>query len=253
MKHLLLLLPVLFGLGNTQAEEILKADFRERPPEMQVIDGLPSGPLISVLDTAAHRIGARVQWREAPFLRSLDDLRNGRIDIVPRVIYTLDRQSYIHYLPSIGRQRKNIRFVVRPGQETRLRSYRDLQGLSIGVKRGTAYFEPFDSDGLLSKRLASDDAQLVAMFRAQRLDAIVVLDQIPLETSFAAIGFDGYRYAPYQHEQRIDNHFCVSRRLYEGKRRALYERLAAELQAMRARGEIKQIYERYDVEVPDAP
>ena len=87
MKRLLALLPMLFALTCVGAEEVLRVDFRERPPEMRAVDGIPSGPLISVLETAAQRIGVRLYWRQAPFLRSLDDLRSGRVDLVP-VSYT---------------------------------------------------------------------------------------------------------------------------------------------------------------------
>lgn len=44
MKHLLSLLPLLFALTCVGAEEMLRVDFRERPPEMRAVDGLPSGP-----------------------------------------------------------------------------------------------------------------------------------------------------------------------------------------------------------------
>ena len=104
MKRLLSLLPLLFTLTCVGAQEVLRVDFRERPPEMRAVDGLPSGPLISVLETAAHRVGVDLQWREAPFLRSLDDLRSGRVDLVPRVLLTQQRREYIHFLPSIGNQ-----------------------------------------------------------------------------------------------------------------------------------------------------
>lgn len=251
MKHLLALLPLLFALTGVAAEEVLRVDFRERPPEMRAVDGLPSGPLISVLETAAQRLGVRLRWRQAPFLRSLDDLRSGRVDLVPRVLLTEERRAYIHYLPSIGSQRLNIRFVVRPGREGGLKRYEDLHRLSVGVKRGTVYFQPFDGDERLAKVYASDDAQLAAMFRAGRLDTIAVLDVMPMETQFAALGFDDYSYAQYAHEQLLGNHFGASLKRYQSDRRELYDRLAGELERMREQGEISLIYHRYGVPAPD--
>lgn len=252
MKHLLALLPLLFALTCVGAEEVLRVDFRERPPEMRAVDGLPSGPLISVLETAAQRLGVRLRWRQAPFLRSLDDLRSGRIDLVPRVLLTEQRRAYIHYLPSIGSQRLSIRFIVPPGREAGLAEYADLYGLSMGVKRGTAYFEPFDSDGRLRRVFASDDAQLAAMFRAGRLDALAILDPAAIEAQFAAMNLRDYSYAHYVHEQTLGNHFGASLRRYRSDRRDLYDRLAGELERMREAGEIALIYHRYGVAPPDA-
>nr|WP_322938944.1 transporter substrate-binding domain-containing protein [Pseudomonas sp. s4] len=251
MKYLSALLPLIFALTCNAADDVLRVDFRERTPEMRVVDGLPSGPLVSVLETAAQRVGVELHWRQAPFLRSLDDLRTGRIDLVPRVLMTEARRAYIHYLPSIGNQQLNVRFVVRPGEEARLSRYEDLYDLSLGVKRGTAYFEPFDSDDLLGRAYASDDAQLAAMFRAGRLDTIAVIDVLPMEAQFQAMNFRAYSYAHYAHMQVLGNHFGASLKRYRSDRRALYDRLGAELERMREEGEVALIYHRYGVLPPD--
>lgn len=251
MKRVFSLLPLLFTLTCVGAQEVLRVDFRERPPEMRAVDGLPSGPLISVLETAAHRVGVDLQWREAPFLRSLDDLRSGRVDLVPRVLLTQPRREYIHFLPSIGSQQLNVRFVVRPGQEARLSRYEDLYELSLGVKRGTAYFEPFDSDDLLDRAYASDDAQLAAMLRAGRLDTIAVIDVLPMEAQLQALNFRDYSYAHYAHQQVLGNHFGASLKRYQNDRGELYDRLGAELQRMTEEGEVALIYQRYGVLPPD--
>ena len=251
MKYLSALLPLISALTCNAADDVLRVDFRERTPEMRVVDGLPSGPLVSVLETAAQRVGVELHWRQAPFLRSLDDLRTGRIDLVPRVLLTQQRREYIHFLPSIGNQQLNVRFVVRPGEEARLSRYEDLYDLSLGVKRGTAYFEPFDSDDLLGRAYASDVAQLAAMFRAGRLDTIAVLDRIPMEAQFRAMEFRDYSYARYVHQQILGNHFGASLKRYQNDRRDLYDRLGAELQRMREEGEVALIYHRYGVLPPD--
>ncbi|SFP10029.1 polar amino acid transport system substrate-binding protein [Ectopseudomonas composti] len=251
MKRLLSLLPLLFALTCVGDDDVLRVDFRERPPEMRAVDGLPSGPLISVLETAAHRVGIDLHWREAPFLRSLDDLRSGRIDLLPRVLITEQRREYIHFLPSIGNQQLNVRFIVRPGEEARLSRYDDLYALSLGVKRGTAYFEQFDSDDMLGRVYASDDAQLAAMFRAERLDTIAVLDVVPMEAQFKAMEFRDYSYAHYDHQQLLGNHFGASLKRYQRDRRDLYDRLGAELERMRVAGEIVLIYQRYEVQPPE--
>ena len=242
---------LLFALTCGASEDVLRVDFRERTPEMRVVDGMPSGPLISVLETAAQRVGVELHWRQAPFLRSLEDLRSGRIDLVPRVLMTDQRREYVHYLPSIGNQPLHVRFVVRPGQEARLSRYEDLYELALGVKRGTAYFEPFDSDELLGRVYASDDTQLAAMFRAGRLDTIAVLDRIPMQAQFEAMEFRAYSYAHYVHRQVLGNHFGASLKRYQSDRRELYDRLGVALERMREQGEVALIYRRYGVAPPD--
>lgn len=250
MKYLLLL-SVLLLLPPCHAEQVLRADYRERPPEMQALDSLPVGPLIEVLDSAAQRVGARIEWRYAPFVRSLEDLKSGRIDLVPRVLFTEERTAYVHFLPAIGSQRKSIRFIVKPGQQARLRSYQDLQGLVIGAKRGTAYFDEFDNDRSLNKSLATDDYLLAGMFRAGRLDTLIVLDAEAIEAQFHKIGFADYQYAEYQYEQTIGNYYGASLPLYRGAKREVYEQLAEELRRMRDSGEVARIYHSHGVAPPD--
>lgn len=232
------------------AQPVLRVDLRDRPPEMWSVDGRPAGPLVTVLETAAERIGARLEWRFAPFARSLADLREGRIDLVPRVLAGEGREDFVHFLPSIGSQPRDVLFLVRPGFERTLRGYDDLLDLHIGVKRGTAYFPRFDADARLHREAARDDDVLAQMFRAGRLHAIAVLDRAALEAAFARIGFSAYAYAEYREPILIDNRFGASRRLYEHGRAELYERLGTELAAMRERGEVAQIYRASGVEPP---
>lgn len=246
----IILLCLLAILPLCHADPILRVDYRDRPPEMQMQDGKPVGPLISVLETAAQRVGVTLEWRHAPFVRSLNDLRNGRVDLVPRVVYTAERKDYVHFLPAIGTQRKSVRFVVRPGQERSIQRYLDLYGKVVGAKRGTVYFERFDGDTQLDKSLGTDDHVLAKMFRAGRLDALAVLDMEALDVQFQRLGFTDYRYASYYHEQDIGNYFGASLALYQSGRKALYDRLGEELRHMRDSGEIALLYNQHGVPVP---
>ncbi|WP_236208908.1 substrate-binding periplasmic protein [Pseudomonas tohonis] len=239
---LILLLPVL-----AQADT-LRVDLRDRPPEMWSIDGRPTGPLVKVLEVAAERAGLQLEWRHAPFARSLADLRDGRIDLVPRVLPDPERDHYLHYLPSIGTQDKQILFTIRPTQ--RLERYEDLAPLRIGVKRSTLYFPRFDADRALHKQPAVDDDILVRMFRAGRIDTIAVLDKAAIDTAFENIRFHDYTYAGLREPIRVENRFAVSKKLYESDRAAIYDRLGRELEAMRRNGEVVSIYREQGVEPP---
>jgi polar amino acid transport system substrate-binding protein len=249
----LLLCCLLCRMPLAVAEEVLVADYRPRPPEMFEVDGQPGGPLVSILEAAARRAGASIQWRKTPFIRSLEDLKSGRVDLVPRVLFSRERVAFVHYLPPIGSQRKTILFIVRPGRETELTRYTDLHRGVTGAKRGTVYFEEFDRDQAIRKSLMVDDAILARMFQARRLERLIVLDKEAIEAEFRNLGFDDYTYADYRHEQSIDNHYGASRRLYEGPKKALYDRLGVALSDMRSSGEVQLIYNRHGVPSPDAP
>lgn len=248
MRFLSAFLILLFPAFALAGADTLRVDLRDRPPEMWSIDGRPTGPLVKVLEVAAERAGLHLEWRYAPFARSLADLREGRIDLVPRVLPDPERDRYLHYLPSIGTQDKDILFAIRPTRQ--VERYEDLAPLRIGVKRSSLYFPRFDADTALNKQPAVDDDILVRMFKAGRIDAIAVLDKAAIDAAFDNIRFRDYAYAGLREPIRIENRFAASQKLYDSGRAALYDRLGRELDAMRRNGDVVSIYREQGVEPP---
>ena len=138
-----------------------------------------------IIEEAAKKIGYKIKWRNAPFPRSLEDLKNGVIDILTRTVRTEEREKFINYLGPIGYQEKNILFLVKKGQENLINRYEDLKGLKLAVKRKAAYFKRFNEDTTLNKRGLLDDDNMVQMFDLGRFDTMAVLDPASLEKAMA--------------------------------------------------------------------
>lgn len=226
---------------------ILQADIRHRPPQMVIEHNVSSGPLKDLLDEAAENIGYKIKWRIAPFARSLKDLQNGRIDIVPRLIKTEPRQEFIDYLGPIGLQQKDILFLVRKGHEDKIQHYDDLYNYEIGVKRDTAYFEQFNNDLKLNKNLLLDDKNMSSMFAANRFNVMIVLDKDSIEHAFKKIGFTDYAYAEYKHKQNIGIFYGFSKLSPDKKIAVALEQSLLELSHS---GRIKQIYLDHKLSAP---
>jgi len=238
---------LVFTVPAGAAEMVLKADFRHRPPEMIVEGERFTGPLKDILEEAAKSLGYRVEWRLAPFPRSLNDLRVGRIDIIPRTVRNDDREGFVNFLGPIGHQDKDILFLVRKGKEHSIRRYEDLGRLTIGVKLKTAYFERFDHDSTLAKEPASDDFNLARMFMGRRFDTVAVLDKAAMESALAGLTFDDYAYADYRFEQKIGNFYGMSKASPNAE---LFSRLDATLDEMMASGRVAEIYLQFGVAPP---
>lgn len=240
--------------GGTLAvahEKELRADYRQRPPEM-IVDGKTgqgSGPLIEILDEAAAKIGYQVRWRNAPFQRSYKELQLGSVDIVPRVILTEKRKAFVAYLGPIGYQQKDIVFLVRKGQEASIKSYDDLKKRKVGTKRDTAYFKRFNEDKTIDKVLSLDDENMAKMFAANRFDTMVILDVPAIEKALRDIGFSDYAYANYKHIQKIGNHYGMSKK---SRHITIYPDLNAALLEMVESGRVREIYVKYGVLPPRA-
>ncbi|MBF0624931.1 MAG: ABC transporter substrate-binding protein [Magnetococcales bacterium] len=235
--------------GQTAAEDkILKADYRPRPPEMVVAEGETiSGPLKDILEEAAGKHGYRVQWRVAPFPQSLHDLETGHVDVVPRVVHTKEREAFVQFLGPIGFQDKDIVFLVRKGQEGRIRTYEDLRSLTVGVKLKTAYFDPFDSDATIRKETAADDFNLARMFIGGRFDTVALLDHQAMEGVLAGLGFKDHALAEYRFKQRIGNFYGLSK---HSPHAALFPALNATLLEMSKSGRVAALYGLHGTEPP---
>jgi polar amino acid transport system substrate-binding protein len=249
IKMLVLLSLALPGYLIATEQKIFRADCRQRPPEMIVSEntGRCSGPLIGIFDEAARQVGYTVDWRTAPFQRSYKGLQLGSVDIVPRVILTEERKTFVAYLGPIGYQQKDIVFLVRKGQESQIKSYDDLRKLNVGTKRDTAYFKRFNADATINKVLSLDDENMVKMFAANRFDAMIILDVPAVEKALKDIGFSDYAYADYRYVQEIGNYYGMSKKSrYIG----IYPDLNAALLDLVESGRVQEIYTQYGVLPP---
>ncbi len=112
MKRVILLFGLMLAATLTFAEEqILKADFRYRPPEMIIGGGTKSGPLKDIIEEAVEKIGYQIEWRTVPFVRSLKGLKKGITDIVPRTIRNKELEAFVNFLGPVGYQEKDIVFL----------------------------------------------------------------------------------------------------------------------------------------------
>jgi len=249
MRHIIrIIFALLFSFATAEAaEKVLKADFRHRPPEMIVEGERFVGPLKDILEEAAKSPGYGVEWRVAPFPRSLNNLRQGQIDIIPRTIRNDDREAFINFLGPIGYQDKDIVFLVRKGKESSIGQYKDLEKLTIGAKLKTAYFKRFDHDTTLDKEMATDDFKLARMFIGDRFDTVVVLDKAAMESALAGLKFDDYRYADYRFEQKVGNFYGMSK---TSPNAGLFSPLDAKLDEMMTSGRVAEIYARFGVAPP---
>lgn len=228
--------------------KVLRADFRHRPPEM-VLDekhNRMTGPVKDILEEAAAKVGYSIEWTARPFARSLYELQVGTVDIVPRTIRTPEREAFIHFLGPISIQERDILFLVKTGEEARIKSYEDLYKVTVGVKRRTVYFERFDGDQALNKVESIDDENMARMFIMGRFDTMAVLDRAAIESVLTKLEYERFSYADFRQQNRIEHYFGMSNK---SPHLAIFDALNQALLEMVASGRIKQIYLSYGLTV----
>lgn len=225
-------------------DNIFVVDVRHRPPEMNVDGETWSGPLIDIIEEAAHRITYRVKFQVRQFEGSLRYMEHGKVDILPRAICTPTRASMMDFLGPIGYEQKEIVFLVQPGQEDSIQTFDDLKHLTVGVKQGTVYFKEFDASQEIVKIESHDDENLVRMFAHHRFDAMIILDRDAVEAALKKYQISAYAYAHYKLDLRIGIYYGI-RRNHPAK-----DALQHALEDLVTSGSVKAIYAQYGLTPP---
>jgi len=246
---LILMIGPLTSTSAIAKEILFKANCRHRPPEMVYNEETKKceGPLIDILDQAIKKIDGTVEWERRPFQKSYTDLKRGKIDILPRVIKTDEREKEIKFFSPIGFQNKSIVFAVKKGHENDIKTFDDLLKYRIGTKRGTSYFKRFNDTANIYKIFAIDDSDLSKRFIRGRCDAVILLDIKAFEKMMKEMKYEDYAYAKYEYINKIGNHFAMS---LKTKHINLFNKIDNELMKMTDSGQIKNIYLKYKLKPP---
>ncbi|MDT4842994.1 Bacterial extracellular solute-binding protein [compost metagenome] len=169
----LLLLPGLVGAAEPVTLRVM-TDFWP-PFRIAGDDGQLRGLDMDLLAELERRTGLRFEVRRAPWSRGLAALERGAADLMTGLAKTPEREAYIDYL-----ERPYFtcapRFYGLPEQAQGITGYPQLGQYDIGYVRGSAYFEPFDSDRSLRKVGVGNEGQLLDMLRHKRLQLVIGTD-----------------------------------------------------------------------------
>lgn len=221
------------------AVKVLFVDVRHRPPEMATSGEQIPGALPEIIEKAANRVGYKVTFKERWFNQSMQMLEKGEIDAVPRARKTEERSKKMDFLGPIGYQDVEIRFLVKPGREGLIQRYEDLYKIKVGAKKGSLYFEPYDSDKKIKRIESIDDDEMVRMFLKDECDTVVILDYPAMAESLKKNRVTEYALAKYRPIIRTEIHYGF-RKGHKDK-----EALQKALDDMIKSGEMKKILEKY--------
>lgn len=130
---------------------------------------------MDLLTELERRTGLRFEVHRAPWSRGLAALERGAADLMTGLARTPERERYIDYL-----DRPYFtcapRFYSLPALAQQVSGYPQLGQYDIGFVRGSAYFEPFDSDQALRKVGVGNEGQLLDMLRHKRLQLVIGTD-----------------------------------------------------------------------------
>ena len=179
------------------AECVMSVRMAEDPPYLTLLaDGRPGGVNADVAREALRRMGCRAEFRTLPFPRSLRDLQEGKLDIVPNLFRRPEREAYALFSRT-GNQVPN-RLFIRASDRGRwdIKTLQDLPrlGVRLGVQTGSLVSPDFPQameeakfSALVSP--ARTQESLWRMLLAGHVDA-VILDEQNARWELKHLGFD---------------------------------------------------------------
>ncbi|MCX4030090.1 transporter substrate-binding domain-containing protein [Endozoicomonas sp. SM1973] len=223
--------------------KVLRADFRERPPLMFLENSQLAGPMVDILELLAKQLNYRLVWRKVPFQKSMTDARRGLIDIIPRVSYSKERESIVHFLKPLGYRQKDTLFIVLQDSPIMVSQLETLKRFKLGVKLETSYFEALDQSAEISKTAYRSFSAMVAGLASKEVNIIAVLEQDKdqIEQPINELSLP-YRYLDYKHESKIPNYFAIAKRSPHYVDRDKFD---SALKLLIKSGEVKRIFDEY--------
>lgn len=242
MKHFFTIL-VLLCFSFPVLSDVFTGHCRDREPDL-VADGKTcTGPVAELIETALKRIGHTVSWSEVPWKRSIEQAKNGKVDILPRHSMKPEREAFLHAV-AYGYKIRKIYFMISPLKDIAIENFADLEGLKIGALRGSFYSDQFDqASNLIKKEMTSND-QIVKMLESGRLD-VGLTSSAHEEEKFRAL--EGVKEAKYKDAFLNSRNISIPKASPMAKH---FDAFAAEINKMAAAGEVDSIFSKYNVKAP---
>lgn len=143
--------------------------------------GEPYGPTVDLMRELAQRSGFVLTFSQnTPFARCLKLMQEGKTDLMIRLNYSDERNSYMHLIPYARAARTEHLYIHQ--QQKDITNITELNRLTVGIIRGYIYNAALPN--LLiknSKNVVEIDTEetAMAMLRYRRIDAVIA----PMQTT----------------------------------------------------------------------
>jgi len=238
---------MLLLFSNSFAEQV-KIDLRHRPPEMSVVDGNHSGPIIDIIELLLEDADLEPQWLSVPWVRTLLRAKLGQVDIVPRHSMTPEREKYL--LPMlIGYEQRTIHYLLAStiNDVDKYQSPKQFGSLIFGLLRGS-YYGPYvkSIDSNVSTVFTNDINQLMSLLLTGRIDIMPIQNLKWAEAAYNKVKDKHpgthYQTTSFQESFVSGKYFSIPK---TSPLAAHYHQLNCKLFKLRNAGKIDKLYQDY--------
>jgi len=235
---------ILAGQGVCEERRAVRTPIFELPRFYINKHGTYSGIDIDLIRIITRLLKWEVLFLECPWKRCLLMMESGVLDVVGYLVKAPERLEYMYFIDPPYQYSGNAAFYFLKGKGSDVKTYNDLNGLTIGVVIGARYFEPFDSDATLDKFQLSVDEQRFKMLQTGRIDTFLDVD-VYVDFILKNNEFKGkFEKAPYVVKSK-SGYFGISKKSPYAKDRFKFGEV---LKQLIDSGKVKEIHNKYGFE-----
>ncbi len=162
---------IIFSTTTTEADtRSIRAVYTDWYPYTYLDNGKPSGFEIEILDAVMKNLGIQVVFVSYPWKRCLNNLKEGKADILISLLKTPDRETFAHFPDTHISISKTVFFTKKDSRISFNGSYEDLKDFNIGVIMGFSYNTAFDQAVFLKIDSSVDTRTLITKLLNNRHD-----------------------------------------------------------------------------------
>jgi len=212
-KPLVLLLVIFFTCyspASTAKDDLKVAVFLE-PPFATLVQGEFVGEFIDVAKLLAKSANLNITFIRCPFARCLALVKLGSADMIFGLLKLPEREQDLLFIePPYLEQTSPLKFYTLSKHNFSINEYSDLKDLTIGTLRGSAYFEPFDTDTNINKIELTSREQMVNMLLKGRIDTFLEREEsvLPLVSKQ---DYQQFSIANYAYNKTVKSYIAISK------------------------------------------
>ncbi|GHW08648.1 amino acid ABC transporter, periplasmic amino acid-binding protein, putative [Vibrio cholerae] len=185
MKSIATLISVVLYSFSAWAQTITAA--QDPWPPFVMENAQQKGLSVDIVTAAFATQGYTVEFTIMPWSRALNDVKEGKIDILPATWFTQERTAYLTY--SDNYLTNQVKFIKKAGDNFEFAGLASLDGKKVGIVRGYGYGDEFMNDPSFFRPESTDLKQNLQKLQAGRID-LAVEDELVAKSIITEAGMN---------------------------------------------------------------
>ena len=211
----------------------------ENYPPFEYLDetGKPAGFIVDITRAIAREVGLDVSFRLGPWSRVLDDLEQGRIDVIQAMFYSLDRDLKFDF--SQPHSVNNYVIAVRKGQKHPPATLADLKDRHIVVQEGDIMHDFLVKNGLTDRLHVTENQEVSLRELAGGKYDCALVPRVP---ALNLIKKNEWENLIIGQKPLLTTEYCYA---VPNNQKALLAQFSEGLKILNENGEYRRIYEKW--------